>query len=121
MQETHLRIWDDIGPNFLVGGTGFVFEGRGANLVGVMVKTWNTRIISVMFLGNYNNDMPDDEQFNNVEELLYTLVKENVLAPDYDLMGSCQINQAASPGANVIARLKEFKHFNPKGIETCAH
>lgn len=119
IQEGHLRIYDDIGPNFLVGGKGLLFEGRGANLVGVMVRNYNSKIISIMFLGDYNNDYPDDEQINHVSQLLQILVHERVLTTDYEVLGHCQISQTISPGKYLRNRLKDFKHFNASQYNTC--
>lgn len=122
IQEAHLRRYDDIGPNFLVGGNGLVFEGRGANIQGVLVRNWNSKIISIMFLGDYQNtNYPDDRQIEHVKVLLDVLVKANVLKGDYVLLGHCQISkQIVSPGKNLRARLSEFEHYSAHNINLCS-
>ncbi|XP_045783963.1 uncharacterized protein LOC123880100 [Maniola jurtina] len=121
IQADHMRRgFADIGPNFLVGGNGYVFEGRGANVFGAMVTSWNRRSISIMFLGNYVNNRPDEAQFNHTIILLDTLVNEGVLRPDYILFGQCQlVPLTVSPGPHLVAELKRFSHWNDSGIEGC--
>lgn len=114
------RGWHDIGPNFLVGGNGFVFEGRGANVVGAMVGSWNHKIISIMFLGNFLVDYPTQDQFDNVDVLLKELMKKGVLAPDYALVGHCQlVSDIITPGPHLMDNLHNFEHWDPANTTGC--
>ncbi|CAD0194037.1 unnamed protein product [Chrysodeixis includens] len=115
IQRDHQRRgWKDIGPNFLVGVNGMVFEGRGANVVGVMVKSWNLNGISVMFLGDYQTAETSEVQFHNVKILLKELVDKEVLRPDYVVYGHCQVTGSIiSPGKNIMDELHNFEHWNP--------
>ncbi|XP_075990727.1 peptidoglycan-recognition protein SC2-like isoform X4 [Anticarsia gemmatalis] len=116
----HRRGWADIGPNFLVSGNGLVFEGRGANLLGVMVKSWNRIGISIMFLGNYLRDQPTEIQFTNVNILLEELVRKRVLHPDYIMYGHCQVQgDVITPGPNLMDNLHNFDHWNPVNKTRC--
>lgn len=121
IQRDHQRRgWNDIGPNFLVGGNGLVFEGRGANVIGAMVKSWNTIGVSVMFMGNYMNSEPTQVQFDNVKVLLEELVRKEVLRPDYTLYGACQVQGAVrTPGINLVEQLHNFEHWNPVNKTSC--
>ncbi|XP_023941142.1 peptidoglycan-recognition protein SC2 isoform X2 [Bicyclus anynana] len=123
IQLDHMKLsFADIGPNFLVGGNGDVFEGRGANVFGAMVTSWNRRSISIMFLGNYVTFEPREPQFNHTNILLETLVKEGVLRRDYVLYGQCQLlPQTISPGPRLVAQLGHFKQWNKTGKEGCLH
>ncbi|XP_050683748.1 peptidoglycan recognition protein-like isoform X3 [Leptidea sinapis] len=121
IQQDHLRrMLLDIGPNFLVGGNGYVFEGRGANLFGAMIPAYNRRCISIMFIGNYIYDSPDDKQFNHLNILLERLVEVGVLRPDYTLYGQCQVQSlTVPPGPNVVASLSRFTHWDPVNVTGC--
>ncbi|CAH2103966.1 unnamed protein product [Euphydryas editha] len=121
IQQQHLRNdWRDIGPNFLVGGNGYVFEGRGANVFGVMVRGNNGRSISVMFIGNYLMDETDQLQLNHTQILVDRLVEIGVLRPDYVLLGQCQLDfDTIPPGPNVMNRLDFFPHWVPKDRNRC--
>ncbi|KOB66282.1 Peptidoglycan recognition protein-lc [Operophtera brumata] len=115
IQAEHLRRgWDDIGPNYLVSGNGLVFEGRGANVQGAMVRSWNIKSITIMFLGDYSKNKTRPEQFEHVNILLTELVKHRVLSKDYVLMGHCQVSPfIITPGKNIMDKLDNFKHWNP--------
>lgn len=121
IQRDHQRRgWVDIGPNFLVGGNGLVFEGRGANVQGVMVRAWNTKGISIMFLGDYMTAIPAQVQFDNVKVLLEELVAKNVLRQDYIMYGHCQVQGAVKPpGINLLRQLHKFEHWNSSNADAC--
>ncbi|CAG5039165.1 unnamed protein product [Parnassius apollo] len=121
IQQAYLRRgMADIGPNFLVGGNGYVFEGRGANVIGAMVTSWNVKSITIMFMGNYVLDMPDQAQFDHINILLDVLVKEQVLRSDYTVYGQCQVRpDTYAPGRHITERMKYFLHWNPHNISGC--
>lgn len=121
IQETHLRYgWLDIGPNFLIGGNGFVFEGKGANLLGAMVTSWNRISITIMFLGNYVNDVPDDAQFKHVNILLERLALLGVLTPNFIVYAECQIRPlSVAPGRNILRSMGQIMHWDPVNTTNC--
>ncbi|CAK1588557.1 unnamed protein product [Parnassius mnemosyne] len=121
IQEAFMRRgMNDIGPNFLVGGNGYVFEGRGANVLGAMVTSWNKKSITIMFMGNYVVDMPDQAQFDHINVLLDVLVKERVLRSNYTLYAQCQVKpHTYAPGRHITERMKNFPHWNPVNISGC--
>ncbi|XP_068621744.1 uncharacterized protein [Battus philenor] len=121
IQRDHLqRGMDDIGPNFLVGGNGLVFEGRGANVFGAMVRSWNVKSITIMFMGNYQTDVPVRAQFEHVNALLKVLVDEHVLTPDYTLYAQCQLQpETVSPGRLVVHEMNHFAHWNSFNLRGC--
>lgn len=121
IQRDHQRRgWNDIGPNFLVGVNGLVFEGRGGNVQGAMVKSWNRNGISVMFLGNYQVSETSQVQFDHIKVLLNELVRKEVLRPDYVVYGHCQVTGSIiSPGKYVMDELHNLEHWNPANKTTC--
>ncbi|XP_050361039.1 peptidoglycan-recognition protein SC2-like isoform X2 [Nymphalis io] len=121
IQQDHLRRgYYDIGPNFLVTGNGYVFEGRGANVFGAMVTSFNRISISIMFVGNYVDDVPDLAQFNHTNILLETLVRIGVLQPNYTVYGQCQVNpQTVSPGPKIMNKMHHFPHWVPENTSGC--
>ncbi|KAJ8736950.1 hypothetical protein PYW07_000221 [Mythimna separata] len=121
IQSDHQRRgWVDIGPNFLVGGNGLIFEGRGANVQGVMVRSWNTIGVSVMFLGDYMTAVPSQVQFDHVNVLLSELVRVGVLRSDYIIYGHCQVQGAVkTPGINLMRQLSHFEHWNSTNASVC--
>lgn len=121
IQLDHIERYGDIGPNFLVGGDGLIFEGRGVNVVPAMVKGFNTKIIAILFIGTYSsNDMPNDKQIENVKTVLKALVAKGVLQPDYTLQGLCQlITYNVAPGKHIMDIMYKFDHWLSTNSETC--
>lgn len=124
-QKADLELrYGDIAANFLVGGKGWVFEGRGANVIGHLASPyWNTISISIQFLGKYvaGTPDPDDLQYEHVNILLHKLVEVNVLKPDYTLFGHCQqYHWTISPGRNIIMKLlPRFEHWDNRNLSHC--
>ncbi len=54
IQKFHMNTkgWVDIGYNFLVGGDGYIYEGRGWNYIGSHCKDYNSRSIGMPDLKN---------------------------------------------------------------------
>jgi N-acetylmuramoyl-L-alanine amidase len=54
IQELHMdmRNFSDIGYNFLVGGDGETYEGRGWDMQGAFAKLFNNRSLGIAFIGN---------------------------------------------------------------------
>lgn len=121
IQTDHLRrAWDDIGPNFLISGNGLIFEGRGANVIGAMVRSWNSKSVTVMFLGDYGINHTTIDQFNHLSVLLEKIVEAGVLYPTYTILGHCQVaTDIISPGFHVMDLLKNYTHWIPKNKNTC--
>lgn len=121
IQEDHLkRGFEDIGPNFLVGGNGILFEGRGANVVGAMVKSWNVKSISIMFMGDYRTNNTVPEQFAHIDVLLEKLVEKNVLVPNFVLYGHCQVaTHIISPGPKIMKQLRNLTNWNNMNEDKC--
>ncbi|CAF0979381.1 unnamed protein product [Rotaria sordida] len=59
-QKFHMNIkeWDDIGYNFLVGGNGYIFEGRGWNHTGAHCKGFNPTSIGIGIIGDLTSVRP---------------------------------------------------------------
>ncbi|KAI8431059.1 hypothetical protein MSG28_001121 [Choristoneura fumiferana] len=116
------RGFKDIVPNFLVGGDGLLFEGRGANVQAAMVRSWNVKSITIMFIGDFRTDEPNTLQFEHVNILLEQLVKKGVLEPDFVLYGQCQLaHNTIPPGPKIMDRLNELLHWDPKDKNKCLH
>lgn len=124
-QKTDLALrYGDISANFLVGGKGWIFEGRGANVIGHLASPyWNKISITIQFFGKYiaGTPDPDDFQYEHITILLDRLVQVKVLRSDYTLFGHCQkYSSTISPGINIVTKLlPRFERWDSSNYDEC--
>ncbi|XP_017956453.2 peptidoglycan-recognition protein LC isoform X5 [Drosophila navojoa] len=106
--------WDHIGYNFLVGGDGLVYEGRGWEQQGAHTKGYNTDSIGISFIGTFVKIRPTDAQLYACQKLLEEGVRLKKLAPDYDLYGHRQLSATESPGDVLYRIIQSWPHWTNK-------
>lgn len=104
--------WDDIGYNFLVGGDGAVYEGRGWNKEGAHTKGYNRQSICIAFIGLFNTLVPSERQLKAAEILIQMGVDDKKLASDYKLYGHRQLMATQSPGTALYNIIKTWTHWS---------
>ncbi|XP_013870469.1 peptidoglycan recognition protein 5 [Austrofundulus limnaeus] len=111
IQRFHMndRDFDDIGYNFLVGGDGLVFEGRGWGVVGAHTKGHNRDTLGIAFMGNYTNDTPSKDALQSVKQLLISGVSLGFLQPQFVLFGHRDLGNTICPGENLYAALPQLR------------
>ncbi|XP_034024822.1 peptidoglycan recognition protein 5 [Thalassophryne amazonica] len=111
IQTLHMneRGFDDIGYNFLVGGDGTVYEGRGWGVVGAHTKGHNDDSLGVAFMGNFNNDTPAAEAILAVRQLLLFGVSQAFLHPEFELLGHRDVGKTECPGEKLYALLPTIR------------
>ena len=62
--------WDDIGYNFLVGGDGRAYTGRGWDREGAHTKGYNDKSVAISFMGNYMTVAPSYKMLTVAENLI---------------------------------------------------
>lgn len=108
--------WDDIGYNFLVGGDGSAYEGRGWDKEGAHTKGFNKRSICIAFIGTFNKVIPPQRQLIAAQMLIDQGVKMGKLEPDYQLYGHRQLIPSESPGAALYDIIKKWPHWTEEYI-----
>lgn len=106
------RQWDDIAYNFLVGGDGAVYEGRGWDKEGAHTKGYNKRSICIAFIGTFNKILPPLRQLSATKMLIEQGIKENKLHPNYKLFGHRQLIPSESPGKALFEIIKKWPHWS---------
>ncbi|XP_073347844.1 peptidoglycan recognition protein 5 [Pagrus major] len=111
IQRGHMtdRKFDDIGYNFIVGGDGTVFEGRGWGVVGAHTKYNNDDSLGIAFMGNFNSDTPSAEALSSVKQLLQDGVSQGFISSAFSLLGHRDKGQTECPGANLYAAIPQLK------------
>ncbi|CAG9834762.1 unnamed protein product [Diabrotica balteata] len=108
--------WEDIGYNFLIGGDGTIFEGRGYGLHGAHSIPYNRRSLGVCLLGNFKNTNPPNVQLKALEDFLSCAAADNKITADYHLIGHRQADNTECPGGRLYAIIEKWTHFesNPQ-------
>uniref|UniRef100_A0A1L8E2U6 Putative peptidoglycan recognition protein lc n=1 Tax=Nyssomyia neivai TaxID=330878 RepID=A0A1L8E2U6_9DIPT len=114
IQTFHLesRGWDDIGYNFLVGGDGSAYEGRGWDKQGAHTLGFNTDSICIAFIGTFVKITPPERQLLAAQKLIEWGVQLGKLSKDYRLYGHRQFIPSESPGAALYAIIKTWPHWS---------
>lgn len=110
-----VRGWPDIAYNFLVGGDGCVYEGRGWDVQGTSVKGWNNRSLAVCFIGDYRRAPPTPRMRDALFKTLGLFVDLAIVDELYKLVGACQLTNSTasrtSPGLRFMEDLKGWSHW----------
>lgn len=115
IQSQHISsssIGDDVGYNFLVGGDGAAYEGRGWNKIGAHTRGYNSRSVGVAFIGDFRDEEPPKEQVIALLKLLRDGVQEGKIAENYTLIGANQVQQTESPGKMLFKILTKLPHWS---------
>lgn len=106
------RKWNDIGYNFLIGGDGNVYIGRGWNIEGAHTRGHNKRSVSIAFIGNFDSIEPPLRQLCAAKNLIAEGIDKSVLSDDYSLYGHKQlVSGTQSPGAALYQIIKTWSHW----------
>uniref|UniRef100_A0A1I8N480 Peptidoglycan-recognition protein n=1 Tax=Musca domestica TaxID=7370 RepID=A0A1I8N480_MUSDO len=103
--------WADIGYNFLIGGDGNIYEGRGWNVVGAHATNWNSKSLGISFIGNYHNYKPSAAQINAAKNLLAAAVSRGQIVSGYVLYGHRQVGSTDCPGTHLWNEIKTWAHW----------
>uniref|UniRef100_A0A1L8E305 Putative peptidoglycan recognition protein le n=1 Tax=Nyssomyia neivai TaxID=330878 RepID=A0A1L8E305_9DIPT len=114
IQSFHIesRGWDDIGYNFLIGGDGSAYEGRGWNKMGSHTYGYNMKGFCIAFVGTYMNKLPSQISLDVAKMMIEKGVREGFIAPDYKLVGHCQCIPTESPGRMLYEEIKKWPNYS---------
>nr|XP_019562444.2 peptidoglycan-recognition protein LC-like isoform X5 [Aedes albopictus] len=114
IQDQHMDINDfgDIGYNYVIGGDGNVYEGRGWLYVGAFLRGQNSKSEGIAFIGDYNHIQPTEQQMAVLDALLENGTRSGYLTEDFKLYGARQWQATESPGIKLYERLKKHKRWS---------
>lgn len=104
--------WWDIGYNFLVGGDGFAYEGRGWKSEGAHTYGYNAKSIGIAFIGTFNKYMPPERQIKAAKQLIEMGVKKGYIMENYKLLAHRQLTTTQSPGEVLYENIKTWPHWS---------
>lgn len=79
--------WSDIAYNFLIGGDGTIYEGRGWNKQGAHEKGLNKHSLGIGILGTFQQVDPLYKQMHATGRLIEEGIRLGKINPCYDLFG----------------------------------
>nr|CAD7414335.1 unnamed protein product [Timema cristinae] len=106
--------WWDIGYNFLVGGDGYAYEGRGWNHVGAHALGYNNVSIGISIIGTFISVLPPDSQLLAAKQLIRRGVELGKVSPNYKLLGHRQVSATESPGTALYDEIKTWPNWVEK-------
>lgn len=114
IQQFHVesRMWDDIAYNFLVGGDGNVYEGRGFDHVCNHPYSHKKKGIIISFVGCFSNHLPTKSSLDLCKLLIQKGVEDGHVAHDYKLLAHCQCSPTESPGKMLFEEIKTWPHWS---------
>lgn len=116
VQKMHIenKKWDDIAYNFLVGGDGSIYEGRGWNVEGAHTFNYNKMSLGLSFIGTFNTVAPSEQQLTAAQNFLDAGVKMGKLGDNYKLFGHRQLTETLSPGDELYKIIQTWSHWSEK-------
>lgn len=73
------RGWADIGYHFGIDAGGLIYAGRDLQVRGASVAGWNTGVIGVVVMGNFEWEAPADTQLSALQTLVNWLARTYTL------------------------------------------
>ncbi|XP_017053404.1 peptidoglycan-recognition protein LF [Drosophila ficusphila] len=115
IQAYHMKSlgWVDIGYNFLVGGDGQIYVGRGWHIQGQHVKGYGAISVSIAFIGTFVNMEPPARQIEAAKRLMDEGVRLHRLQPDYRIYAHRQLSPTESPGQKLFELMQKWPRFTP--------
>ncbi|KAL1130485.1 hypothetical protein AAG570_011733, partial [Ranatra chinensis] len=101
----------DIGYSFLIGGDGFIYEGRGWDQRPALPEMVRSRTLFISLMGDFMFELPLPVQL----EALFCLLEEGVrickLTPDYKILTQKQVAATESPGMAFIEEIRKWPRW----------
>lgn len=112
IQASHQLKWKEISYNFLIGGNGVVFEGRGWDKEGAHTPSHNANSLGVALIGSFNVNKPTDEQVRALRYLIEWGISSGKVDKEYKLFAHRQLHATDSPGTTVYEIIESWPHFS---------
>lgn len=106
-----IRGWDDIGYNFLVGGDGKAYVGRGWDRVGAHTLGYNNKSIAICLLGNFMDVEPSQAMLQTAQSLIRCGEDLKQVNRTREIHGHKDQNCTLCPGDKLYAIIKKWQGF----------
>ncbi|XP_076341668.1 peptidoglycan-recognition protein SC2-like [Tachypleus tridentatus] len=116
IQKYHMETkkWSDIGYNFLIGGDGKVYEGRGWKTRGAHSPGHNSKSLGISFMGNFQKVSPSSRMLEAAKTLIKCGVSKGYIASSHTVHGHRDAKCTACPGDKLYAIIKRWSSYGGK-------
>jgi len=114
IQQYHLTRpgdWNDIAYNFLIGGDGTIYEGRGWGKVGSHTLNYNSKGHAITFIGNFDKVSPSAQALQAAKDLIRCGVQLGKVKSDYKLIGHRDVAATSCPGLKLYGDIKTWPRY----------
>ncbi|CAD5114065.1 DgyrCDS3214 [Dimorphilus gyrociliatus] len=108
--------WNDIGYNFLIGGDGRAYEGRGWSTVGAHTGCHNRRSIAFSAMGNFETSSPPQIILTAIQNLARCAVSRGILSSGYELFGHRDAMSTSCPGRYLYSVIQGWPNFSTRPV-----
>lgn len=113
LQNRHIIRFGDVAYNFLVGGDGNVYEGRGWDKRSPIEGFANNKNIDINFIGDFSVvNLPTPEQIDGVLAVVQYGLTTGMISSNYSLIAANSTASTLSPGKRVYEIIKEWPNFD---------
>ena len=110
---------DDIPYNYLIGGDGRIYEGRGIEYQGQHTNNldateYNSIGICIAFIGNYQSIEPDAMQVSLLTGFIDFFKRKGLIADDYIIVLQDNLKYFATEATKLNAAIKTLDNFRPR-------
>lgn len=103
----------DIKYNFLVGGDGNVYEGRGWRKEGAHTRGYNVDSLGIALIGTFNKVEPPEIQMKAAQNVMKEGILLRMLPRDYKLYGQRQLLPYLTSGNALYAVIQKWPNWTP--------
>uniref|UniRef100_A0A8W7N511 Peptidoglycan recognition protein family domain-containing protein n=1 Tax=Anopheles atroparvus TaxID=41427 RepID=A0A8W7N511_ANOAO len=116
LQQTEADSWaarkDHIPYNFLIGGDGVTYEGRGWKAQhGFEELPGRNQSLVVAMIGNFTDRQPAEVQYAELKAFLTESIRRFSLAAQYRLRGAVNESLATNDGSALFDQLQRWPHW----------
>lgn len=98
--------------NFFIDNKGVLFNGSGWESEALKFKSdAYFRCLQICFIGDYDIQIPSENLWKSLENLLNEGISKKYLTSDYVTSPSCCYIKDSNPGINVLKHIEKDKHF----------
>lgn len=98
----------DIGYNFLIGGDGSIYEGRGFYKEGNHTMNFNNISFGIAFIGNFEKDKAPKKQIESAQYLINISVEMELVTRNHKVNGALQLMPTTSPGKKLFEQIQKW-------------